>query len=167
MANISAITKENSMYIMNNFIDIDLVRERASKLDVIANENIESWITNLEKQINDGGLDPYALNIGGDPILNTYAVGFTNELKQRKSMIQNVKTEIINIAKKHRNAELKKLEEVLLEEKRDKEESLANLQQDKEKDTSKINQYEDQINQIIELLDRVRGDECYNYIGGE
>lgn len=99
MANVSAISKTNSSYIMSYFINIETVSEKANQLDKIANENIGNWITILEAQIDDGGLDPYALNIGGDPILNTNAVKLVNELKQRQIMLADVKTEIVNIAK--------------------------------------------------------------------
>lgn len=186
MANVSAISKTNSSYIMGYFINIETVSEKASQLDEIANEKIGNWITILESQINDGGLDPYALNIGGDPILNTNAVKLVNELKQRQTMLANVKTEIINIAKKHRNAELRRLEEVLLEKKREKEDKISSLRQEainaKEELSerpgwninifvgsyqSQIDDCQEAIDKIDEQLRKVRADECYSYVGGE
>lgn len=186
MANVSAISKTNSSYIMNYFINIETVSEKANQLDKIANENIGNWITILEAQIDDGGLDPYALNIGGDPILNTNAVKLVNELKQRQIMLADVKTEIVNIAKKHRNAELRRLEEVLLEKKREKEDKISDLRQEaidaKEELSerpgwdinifvgsyqSQIDGCQEEIDRIDEQLETVRKDECYSYTGGE
>lgn len=186
MANVSAISKNNSSYIMSYFINIETVRETASQLDKIANEKIGNWITSLESQIDDGGLDQYALNIGGDPILNTNAVRLVNELKQRQTMLANVKTEIINIAKKHRNAELRKLEEELIKKRNEKEAKIESLRQQAQKakeDLSErpgwdinifVGSYKTQIkdcNDAIENIGKqlrtIRADECYSYVGGE
>lgn len=185
MANVEAITKNNASYIMGNFINIDTVREKAGQLDVIVNEKIEKWISTLEGQINEGGLDPYALNIGGDPILNFNAIVLVNDLKEIKTTIKNSKTQIINIAKKHRNAELRKLEDILLQKKREKEDKIISLRQqaiEAEEELrerpgwdinffvgsyqSQINECQDAIDKIDEQLIKIRADECYSYTGG-
>ena len=162
MANVSAISKTNSSYIMSYFINIETVSEKANQLDKIANENIGNWITILEAQIDDGGLDPYALNIGGDPILNTNAVKLVNELKQRQIMLADV------------------------EKKREKEDKISDLRQEaidaKEELSerpgwdinifvgsyqSQIDGCQEEIDRIDEQLETVRKDECYSYTGGE
>lgn len=181
MANISAITKENSDYIMINFLNMDTVREKANEINKITAQ-IDDWIISLEREIYDGGLDQYALNIGGDPILNTNAINLVNNLKQRKLMAENLKTDIIALGKKHRKAELDKLEQVLIQRIKDNDKKINSL-------NSKVvslgerpiwpfsNYAGTKENQIAALKDdndkawllikKVRRDECFNYVGGE
>lgn len=181
------ITKYSVDYIMDNFIDIDNVRAIAGKLNNIADAQVENWIAALETEMQGGGLDPYALNIGGDPILNTNASKITNTLKQRKAMLEDVNTKIVNIAKRHRQAELKKLEEVaeqIIDEKEaEKADLRATLQANKEGLDEKpgwdwilnfegtyqeqIDACDERIKEMEALLTKIYADECYDFIGGE
>lgn len=185
MACVTGITKDNVDYIMDMFIDIDNVRAIAGKLNNIADAQVENWIAALETEMQGGGLDPYALNIGGDPILNTNAGKITNNLKQRKAMLEDVNTKIVNIAKRHRQAELKKLEEVakqIIEEKEARKveiraaatENNETLDEKEGWDAwfgktyrEEIAACDERIKEMEALLTKIHADECYDFIGGE
>lgn len=186
MACVTGITKDTVDYIMDSFIDVDYIRGVAAKLNNIADAQVENWIAALETEMQGGGLDPYALNIGGDPILNTNAGKITNNLKQKKAMLEDVNTKIVNIAKRHRQAELKTLEEkvkeVIAEQEAEKADLRAKLQANKEglderpgwdiifwegTYREQIDDCDKRIKEMEALLTKIYADECYDFIGGE
>lgn len=116
------------MKICNITADSDIsqflkVGELNEILEKISGNKVESWkeetCGRLQKEINNGGLDEYSLNINGDIRGHIKALEINQNLEATLDSIGTTKSSIIEKAKKHREEEfstyLKKLEEKIEE----------------------------------------------------
>lgn len=107
---ISEITYKNNL---SDFIDYETIKSEVDYVRDIIKQAEDNSLEVLKKELTNGGLDLYAININGAPIFHMKASDIYNEISV---VLAECKTAIDNIdskAKQHRTDELNRYVEAL------------------------------------------------------